>query len=434
MQLAWGSDDVLRAYSMSAAGSEPTLRVIGTKKTEGEELSDSENDDVLKEDVDRGAAKNRVDDPSDESEDIGKGDTANLAGREALTSASATLEPFEAVPELDLSSFNLVEWCTNAIQLSQYMANEGNFRQGLHMLRVADAVWKTARRRLALDANSSPEGQVADTYKQQLEELRADIALATGTLLLDRLKTEDDFDDLQGHEFDRLPVPESAFPHVSPDPGVLRAPASLQDAKQLFVEILRNLTIAKQYYMIDEHTRQHLEILFLVCQSYDQVARFETNAARQMALLKKKIQTLEPVLKASPDHYSHEVRNALFQSAQAKKKVGTLLRSDPMSRAECQDMMKQAAHDFSKFLSRTDHGNVLVASDVVAALIEKATCYLDSSVPHDLQESIKTLKEVTTYCESMAKKHEAPDFTKERKFASEMLELVNKRLRLLSKD
>ncbi|CAN8000510.1 unnamed protein product [Ixodes hexagonus] len=222
--------------------------------------------------------------------------------------------------QLAMGDLDSVDWAVNAATLSQFFIVRGDFGAGRHHLACASHVLQEYARQLDRD-QSSPD-QKKDK-EETLKHRSADVARCWakyGLLLL--VASREEAANRENGAEDETPS-KARSPHVlvrSPEVAALEAAVTdqlvmdFEGAKPVFLACQRWLTEAKEYYTLQNHATDYIEIVQESSKLYKELAHFEPAADRRCKMHKRRIDMLEEVLKeVNPRFYLHPCRQVMFE-------------------------------------------------------------------------------------------------------------------------
>uniref|UniRef100_T1JN77 KIF-binding protein n=1 Tax=Strigamia maritima TaxID=126957 RepID=T1JN77_STRMM len=293
--------------------------------------------------------------------------------------------------ELESKEFDPLDWSINAATLSQYFISNNKFDSARHHLACAVFVLEQFEAGFLATENT---GEDFETKHEMLKQKKADIArcwikYAHALLLSSKEKVmiladeddDDDENDANAHsksEFEELlergiktqqgddsnDELEMLFKSLEvtalEDQVSAKAVMIFSEARQVFLNAQNWVGVAKEYYTLDDHASDYIQLMQDYSTLYKLLAFFEPNSDRQCKMHKRRIDLLEGVLKElNPQYYLDKCRQLKFELGEIychllDTKTGMLRDSeiDLTSHAvqKINYLAKQSIHQFSTFL------------------------------------------------------------------------------------
>ncbi|XP_037072888.1 KIF-binding protein-like [Pollicipes pollicipes] len=222
--------------------------------------------------------------------------------------------------QLDSASFDKVEWALNSATLSQFYLPKQMFRNARHHLAAATHVLEQHGEEL----RAAPD-QTSEEHQAKLERYRhreADVARCwtkLGQVLLqssaERLVTSTPSPPAEpstGQLFFRQ-LELSQLEKQMPDSPV----RDFEEARRVFLCAQRWIQRAKEYYSLQEHASDHVEVVREHSQLFKALIFFESDLDRQCKMYKRRVDLLEPVLaELNPTYYLLVIRQLQYELAE----------------------------------------------------------------------------------------------------------------------
>ena len=198
---------------------------------------------------------------------------------------------------------------------------------------------------------------------------------------------------------------------------------SLPQARVLFLEGQKWLNISKQFYVLDGHVTNHIEIIQDLSQLYKLLSFFDEDFERRCKMHKRRVDMLSEVLiELNPQHYLLVCRQLMFEiaeaysdmadlkiaivdesgghpNAHAVKKINTLINQSIKFFKSFIDSMKNKGALPETFAEDTVRP-ALVAHFYVARLYSKLICSDKHLKVDNLKKSLAIYQYLVGYCDS----------------------------------
>ncbi|PNF37182.1 KIF1-binding protein [Cryptotermes secundus] len=276
--------------------------------------------------------------------------------------------------QLESKDFDPVDWALNSATLSQFFMEKNGFSQARHHLAAASYILDQYESDLNLQEGND------ETFEAKRERLRhrsADVARCWakyGLMLLsnsrERLMSEEneneeeasgtsnsnteELGDVKHLWFTSLEL--SCYEDQITDKHIL----VYEDARKVFVDAQKWLAKAKQYYTLDEHASDCVQIVQDLSQLYKYLAFFEEDEKRQSRMHKRRVDHLESVLKElNPQYYLLVCRQLWYELGETYSdildiKLQRLQMTDerptPHALWKVNHLAQQSISNFSKFI------------------------------------------------------------------------------------
>ncbi|XP_043230360.1 KIF-binding protein-like [Amphibalanus amphitrite] len=222
--------------------------------------------------------------------------------------------------QLDSSSFDRVEWALNSATLSQFYLPKQMFRNARHHLAAAIQVLNQYSEELDAAPDKTSEQHLANVERFRHRE--ADVARCWAKLGQVLLQCS----------AERL-VTSSPSPPAEPSTGQLffrqlelgelekqmtdTPVRDFEEARKVFLCAQRWIQKAKQYYTLEEHASDHVEVVREHSQLFKALIFFESDLDRQCKMYKRRVDLLEPLLaELNPTYYLMVIRQLQYELAE----------------------------------------------------------------------------------------------------------------------
>ncbi|XP_028845234.1 KIF-binding protein [Denticeps clupeoides] len=279
--------------------------------------------------------------------------------------------------QLQFNQFEPMEWAINAATLSQYYITKSRFMEGRHCLAAAGVIADLAGE--VPSEAAAQENEAEYEKREQLRQKRADIARCWIKYCLNLLQDakkllEDNIGELdpdrqaemkrarRNEEEEKEQGRKSAVLFGSSDTFdsicaleekvSCTFPLEFEEARAIFLVGQEYVNQAKEYFQMDGHVTDHIEILQDHSALFKVLAFFEEDLERRCKMHKRRVDMLEPICKdLNAHHYLLVCRQLQFELAEAYNEMMNL----KLSLADRQDDLD--AHTVKKF-------NFLCASSI----------------------------------------------------------------------
>ncbi|CAD5112635.1 unnamed protein product [Dimorphilus gyrociliatus] len=215
------------------------------------------------------------------------------------------------------NNFDHIDWAVNAATLSQYYLPNNNYKIARNCLAAASYILSQAPSpEIPLDVD--PNSQVALDAKEKIQKCSADIrrcGVKYGLLLLEnswkivmnQMEETAETDEEDIFKFDLELDEQIACRHAK----------SFDEAKKLFLQVQNYLNEAKDFYKLDSHCSDHIEIIQDYSKLFKFLSYFEPDLERQCKMHKRRIDMLTGVLnELNPQHYLLVCRQLQYEIAE----------------------------------------------------------------------------------------------------------------------
>lgn len=205
------------------------------------------------------------------------------------------------------ANFNETEWAMNCLDLS-------NFYTGSGQLVYADQCLQAARKMLPAGADPERVGRLnAMTGRYYRNVLDISRKRALGLTVAYSPETEE----ARRHEPPLFPTM-----HLNPPKRVV---ADFEGARELFNQGIEYFNAALKHYVFDGYVTDHATVLQDISQLYRSLAHFEPDLARKIAMHKRRLALLEPLLQMNPNAYHQLYKGVLYEVAETQAELSDLL-------------------------------------------------------------------------------------------------------------
>ncbi|XP_039593560.1 KIF-binding protein [Polypterus senegalus] len=379
--------------------------------------------------------------------------------------------------QLEFNDFIPLEWAINAATLSQYYITKSCYMEGRHCLAAASVVFELAGE-IPSEA-AAQESEAENEKREQLCQRGAEIARCwikyCLNLLLDAKKMlEDNIGELDLDRQDELKAKrrqEEEAKEIDRKTAVLFGssdtfdsilaveekvscayPLDFDEARAIFLYGQNNVNVAKEYFKMDGHVTDHIEILQDHSALFKALAFFEEDYERCCKMHKRRIDMLEPVCKdLNPQYYllicrqlQFELGDTYFEMMDLKialankqesldshtiKKINHLIYSSISFYEQFLESLKNAENKFPEKLEEDVLRPALVAKFRIARLYSRIISSDGNRQLETLSKSVEYYKYVVDYCEQNPDSKKAVET--ELELSEEMLGLLPVRIERL---
>lgn len=198
---------------------------------------------------------------------------------------------------------------------------------------------------------------------------------------------------------------------------------SYDEARVLFLEGQKWLNISKQFYVLDGHVTNHVEIIQDLSQLYKLLSFFDEDFDRRCKMHKRRVDMLSEVLiELNPQHYLLVCRQLMFEIAEAYSDMADLKiaivdesggRPTAHSVKKINALINQSIKFFKSFIDSMKNKGALpetfaedtvrpalVAHFYVARLYSKLICFDKHLKVDNLKRSLEIYQYLVKYCDS----------------------------------
>ncbi|ESO90154.1 hypothetical protein LOTGIDRAFT_123781 [Lottia gigantea] len=311
--------------------------------------------------------------------------------------------------QLNSMKYDPIDWALNAATLSQYYITE-NIVLARHCLAAASYVFSEAhndsdigndkdlydQRKADITRCWIKYGlQILDASKDYLTEELADLDVcseAPESKIFSRAKEEDDSND--PNSSDDYDIQNISQKHLRFDleltvheEKITDKPVLVfDDARKVFLQIQEWIQSAKEYYTMNGHCSDYIQLVQDHSSAFKHLAFFELDMDRQCKMHKKRIDMLLEIANViNPQHYLLAKRQLIFEVAETYSSMADLklakLESEPRSRTPhaVNKINQLATHGIEQFQAyldslkdpKTGFPSKLSENDVRPALVAK---------------------------------------------------------------
>lgn len=267
--------------------------------------------------------------------------------------------------QLVCGEYDSIDWALNSATLSQFFMERILFTQARHHLAAASYILDNYENSLSDMVGTEEE---IECKKEELRHRSADVSRCWakyGIFLLE-------------YSLNKLSAPQPENEKITEhgtlkelwftsldlskyESEVLASDLILyEDARQTFLFAQRHLNKAKEYYSLECHASDHVQVVQDHSQLFKHLTAFENEEDKQCKMIKKRIDLLQGVLKElNPKYYLHACRqlwfelgecyhdlmNIKFQRVKASKEVPT-----PHALKKINFLIEQSITNFTHFL------------------------------------------------------------------------------------
>ncbi|KAM5142445.1 KIF-binding protein [Mantella aurantiaca] len=243
--------------------------------------------------------------------------------------------------QLEYDGYNPVEWAINAATLSQYYLGKQCYMESRHCLAAANVIFSKAGQTPSPEA--AKENEAEQERLDQLSQKKAEVARCWVkyciNLLHDaRKKLEDNIGELDVDLQDELKA-ERRKEEDEKEKGRKKAilfgssdiydsvlaveekvecslPLDFKEAREVFLVGQNYINEAKEYFQLDGHVTDHIEVAQDHSALFKVLAFFEEDLERRCRMHKRRIDMLEPLSKElNPQYYLLVCRQLQFELA-----------------------------------------------------------------------------------------------------------------------
>ncbi|KAM3876671.1 KIF-binding protein [Diretmus argenteus] len=307
--------------------------------------------------------------------------------------------------QLQLNQYNPMDWALNAATLSQYYIPKGRYMEGRHCLSAATVIAG-----LAGEVPSEAAAQESETESErrdQLRQKRAEIARCWIKYCLNLLQDakkllEDNIGELdvdrqeelkrarRGEEeeeekgrkstllfgsedtFDSIASLEEKVPYLFP--------LDFTEARAVFLVGQTYVTQAKDYFEMDGHVTDHVEILQDHSALFRALAFFEEDLERRCKMHKRRVDMLEPICNdLNAQYYLLIRRQLMFELAETYNEMMDLKLTLANRQADTQSLDNHTIKKFNHLCS---------ASAKYFQMFLDSLCSPDGKFPECLEQEV----------------------------------------------
>jgi tetratricopeptide (TPR) repeat protein len=221
--------------------------------------------------------------------------------------------------QLELKTFQPLDWATNAAMLSQHYLAKEDYRTTKRHLIAASCILERYKSELDSKEATTDDDEEAkiieDDREEMLKRCRSDVGRSWGKYCVILLQRSQDMDieraeqenqlvDLVDHDDTEQVVQVKIldFPSIEADPLLNQIPdkyaTNFEEARAIFLPGQKILNAAKNdYYKFQEHCVDYVEIQRDLSHMHKVLVHFEPEHTRKYAIHKRRIDILEPLYK-----------------------------------------------------------------------------------------------------------------------------------------
>ncbi|XP_047119876.1 KIF-binding protein [Schistocerca piceifrons] len=369
--------------------------------------------------------------------------------------------------QLETKDFDPIDWALNAATLSQYLMEKVGFKEARHHLAAASFILDQYEGEMG-HMNCNEEELAA--RGERLAHRRADVTRCWakyGLLLLSNSKErlmEQGETTNQSEEVEQMnengdvlfafsSLEVNSYEDQITDKYIL----TFDDARKVFLKTQEWLNEAKQYYTLDSHASDYVQIVQDHSQLFSHLAFFEDDEERQSRMHKRRVDLLESVLQQlNPQYYMLVCRQLWYELALTYSdildiKLERLQASDsrptPHALRKINHLASSSIANFTHFLDSLKDPSTKEFPDTISEDLERpalnAHCHIgrlysklvtpDKKVNREnIKKSIDAYQFIVDYCE----KHESgrQKMSVELGVCQEMVQLLPLKLEKLTQD
>ena len=360
--------------------------------------------------------------------------------------------------QLDAMSYKPLEWALNAATLSQYYVGEENFPMARHCLAAASFIIKEAGEPKPLSTEEEQSAEESDNEKLlratvDIKRCWVKYGLAMMEVSRDKLMKaveESDHPEILPAAEEELELKSTLHFNIEltsiEDQITNKWLKVYDDARLVFLSVVKWLDAAKEYYVINEHCTDYVEIVQDNSKAYKLLAFYDLDFERQCKMHKRRVDMLEAVWKElNPQHYMLVCRQLIFEIADTLStmldlKLAIIEESgNPPNAHALRKINALAAHSIQRYqdylctlntpekklpekFASDDERPALVAHFCIGRLFSKFLQFEVSQRLANLKQSLEYYKFLVDYCE---RNPESVDVIKnERDVCAEMVALL----------
>lgn len=373
--------------------------------------------------------------------------------------------------QLGHKDFDMVEWALNAATLSQFFMEKSSFSKAKHHLGAATYILDTYKDSLEKSDEEKKENEEAraaawENYKHRNADVArcwAKYGIALLSASRDRL--------LKNAEKDELPevpeVPVDSFKNlefetIEKDVEMVVADVTDQylldfgDARVVFLKVQRWLDEAKDFYTLENHASDYVQVVQDMSQAYKYLAFFEGEDDRRAKMHKRRVDVLEGVVKElNPTYYQAACRELWMELGETYSDILDIKldrlrameeRPSPKVLAKINELSVKAIENFQKFVDSVMQENHKGSGKIPEEMARPVLCahfhlgrlynaFISPDKKVQLEKSKKCLKAylyLVNYCEKDEKAREA--MAEELNVCKELVELLPLKIRKLEQE
>ena len=348
--------------------------------------------------------------------------------------------------QLDSMKYDPLDWALNAATLSQYYITDENFNMARHCLASATQIInETDVNGPSLPQDTDPESQAAIDAREKIPRAKTDISrcwIKYGLALLETSRdklmesVERDDDEDEGSAKNNTEAEEDSdsdsekksqlyfnLEVTSQEEKITDKNLLVFDeARQVFLSVQKWVNEAKEFYMLDGHCSDHVELIQDHSKAFKFLSFFEVDFERQCKMHKRRIDMLEALLQQlNPQFYLLICRQLMYEIAEtyssmldlklsiveersvtptphAVRKINLLAEQSIKKYQEYLNSLKNAQKEMPEKFCDDDERPALVAFFCTGRLHSK---FIEVDIRkrlHDLKNSLDCYNFLVTYC------------------------------------
>ncbi|XP_018422585.1 PREDICTED: KIF1-binding protein isoform X2 [Nanorana parkeri] len=241
--------------------------------------------------------------------------------------------------QLEYDGYNPMEWAINAATLSQYYLGKQCYMEARHCLAAANVIFSKAGQTPSPEAAKEAEQERLDQLRQKKAEIaRCWVKYVINVLQDARKKLEDSIGELDVDLQDELKA-ERRQEEDEKEKGRKKAvlfgssdiydsilaveekvecslPLDFKEAREVFLVGQNYINEAKEYFQLDGHVTDHIDVIQDNSALFKILAFFEEDYERRCKMHKRRVDMLEPLTKElNPQYYLLVCRQLQFELA-----------------------------------------------------------------------------------------------------------------------
>ncbi|EGC36940.1 hypothetical protein DICPUDRAFT_150496 [Dictyostelium purpureum] len=192
-------------------------------------------------------------------------------------------------------------------------------------------------------------------------------------------------------------IASSLFPSSNVDLVVVKDQPSARD---IFLKSQHFYNRAKKFYQLDGFVTQHLQILFDLIDLFDYLNIFETLANRKIAINKKRVDLIEPLIKElNPTYFLAQLRKIFYKLAEIYNETSRIYQFACANLREIQNYNdcsynQQSQNEQERKESIIDDFDVYINSKLGLAMCHKKVKGVNKLVNEHLDKSLEVFKSI----------------------------------------
>nr|XP_040059351.1 KIF-binding protein [Gasterosteus aculeatus aculeatus] len=307
--------------------------------------------------------------------------------------------------QLQLNQFSPMEWALNAATLSQYYITKGLYMEGRHCLSAATVISGLAGE--APSEAAAQESEAESERREQLRQKRAEIARcwikyclnllqdskklledSIGELDTDRqeemkmARRREEEEEEKGRKSALLFGSEDTFDSIASLEEKVRCslPLDFTEARAVFLVGQNYVTQAKEYFEMDGHVTDHVEILQDHSALFRSLAFYEEDLERRCKMHKRRVDMLEPICNdLNAQYYLMIRRQMMFELAEIYNEMMDLKLTLANRQADSETLDNHTIKKFNHLCS---------ASAKYFQMFLDSLCSPEGKIPEHLEEEV----------------------------------------------